>query len=462
MTKDVPVELRKLIKKRVAVKASVEVIRNYIRDFDPKTKSIRQVQIRLNRLIEYGTSFDEVQTAIVDLNLGHEEESLCLQFEDDHNTLRAEMEDLISKHSPTDASNASHSSHSSTGETLRLPKIQPPIFNGNLEDWSSFFDTFNALFHNNTALNDVQRLHYLKTSVSGPAADIIKNFSITAENYQVAYDELVHQYENKCLTIQSHIRALLHSHKVNTISAADLRRLHHHVSTHVRALKALGQPVQSWDAWLVTLICGQLDATTAGEWQLRQDTKELPTCASIVSFLSKRVAAYEAGIISHTTDKPAKAKPAAHNNKSFFTQPRGSKCPLCSATLKMYSCDQFNKMSIPERRKTITNLMLCYNCLNAGHKVKSYYFPGCPKCGLRHNSKIHDDNVAKANSKTPDNEEHTDQTTHTVLYTNPVDQTTQSSSSDVVMLATAVIYICNQYGQQYKCCAVLDSGSQLN
>ncbi|XP_022168208.1 uncharacterized protein LOC111032244 [Myzus persicae] len=459
MTKDTPEELRKLIKKRTTIKASVEVIRNYIRDFDPKTKSIRQVQTRLTKLIDYGMSFDEVQTAIVELNLGQEEESLHLQFEDDHNTLRADMEDLIAKHSPTDSSNVSHSS---TGEALRLPTIQPPMFKGNLEDWSSFFDTFNALFHNNTALNDVQRLNYLKTSVSGPAADIIKNFSITAENYQVAYDELVRQYENKGLTIQSHIRALLHSPKANTASAADLRVLHHHVSSHVRALKALGQPVQSWDAWLVTLICGQLDATTAGEWQLRQDTKELPTYASIESFLSKRVAAYEAGIISNAIDKPAKAKPAAHNNKAFFTRSKGSKCPLCSATHKLYSCDQFNKMTIPERRKTITSLMLCYNCLNAGHKVESCYFPSCPKCGLRHNSKIHDDSVVIADSKPADNEQHTDQTTHTVLFTNPVAQVTQPSPADVVMLATAVIYIRNQYGQQYKCRAVLDSGSQLN
>lgn len=39
--------------------------------------------------------------------------------------------------------------------------------------------------------------------------DIIKNFSIIAENYQVAYDELVRQYENKGLTIQLHILVLL-------------------------------------------------------------------------------------------------------------------------------------------------------------------------------------------------------------------------------------------------------------
>jgi len=101
-----------------------------------------------------------------------------------------------------------------------------------------------------------------------------KNFSITAENYSVAYNELVRQYENKALTIQSHIRSLLCTPKVIIASASKLRNMYHHVASHVRALKALGQPVQHWDAWLVTLICSQLGATTAGKWQLRQDNND--------------------------------------------------------------------------------------------------------------------------------------------------------------------------------------------
>lgn len=104
------------------------------------------------------------------------------------------------------------------------------------------------MFHNYVCLSNVQRLHYLKISLTGSAAEIIKNFSITSENYQAAYDELVKQYENKALTIQTHIRALLQSPKVFSATATDLRRLHHHVVSHVRVLKALGQKVEHWDA----------------------------------------------------------------------------------------------------------------------------------------------------------------------------------------------------------------------
>lgn len=229
------------------------------------------------------------------------------------------------------------------------------------------------MFHNNVALIDVQRLHYLKSSLLGPAADIIKNFSITADNYHVAYNELIRHYENKSFTIQSHIRSWLSSPKVTIASAEELRNLHQHVASHVRALKALGQPVQHWDAWLVTLIRGQLDANTAGEWQLRQDSRELPTYDQIESFLAKRIFAFEAGAclsVSNSINRPQRSKGQQINNKvllSQSTEVKVVKCPLCMAAHKLNICDAFKKMSLSERQNTVSKLRLCFNCLNYGH-----------------------------------------------------------------------------------------------
>lgn len=305
----------------------------------------------------------------------------------------------------------------------------------------------------------MQRLHYLKTSVAGQAADIIQNFSITSENYQVAYDELVRQYENKGLTIQTHIRALLQSPKVNVASATELRSLHHHVASHVRALKALGQPVQYWDAWLVTLICGLLDAVTAGEWQLRQDSKELPTYADLESFLSRRVVAYEVGAISNTRieEKHNRGKNVGVNNKIFFTHPdgRASKCPVCQGPHKIYACEQFVQMSILERKNVVLKNKLCFNCLNFGHQVVSCKYSSCPKCGKKHNSKLHDD--LSATEKHPVEQLNE---SGAVLYAE------KSSSEDRnqmnVMLATVMINIHDRFGQPHLCRAVHDSGSQMH
>lgn len=246
-------ELKKLFKKRSSIKSSIDAIDNYVNKFNKDVHSIRQLQIRLTSLNQFVSDFNITQQGIRDLDLGYEEEEEeRLLFEDKNFTLLALMEDLISEANTTSFQNNSHTSNGSSGESLRLPTIEPPTFNGNLDDWPSYIDTFNSLFHNNKQLDDVRRLHYLKSGLSGPAADIVKNFAITAENYSVAYGELVRQYDNKGLTIQTHIRSLLMTPKVNVPSAVELRNLHNHVASHVRTLKALRQPVQHWDAWLVT------------------------------------------------------------------------------------------------------------------------------------------------------------------------------------------------------------------
>jgi len=135
---------------------------------------------------------------------------------------------------------------------VRLPAVPAPTFDGNLQHWPAFRDSFDAMFHNNKSLAEVQKLHYLKSCVKNSASDVIKSFPTTGDNYQRAYDALLMRYENKSLTIQSHIRLSLETKKVVTATAAELQNLQHHVSSRVKALEALQQPVNSWDAWLVT------------------------------------------------------------------------------------------------------------------------------------------------------------------------------------------------------------------
>lgn len=456
-------ELRRLLRKRTAVKGSIDVIIKFVNIFDPSIHTTRQIQIRLKKLDELISDFSNVQDSIFDLNEGHEDEEDRLKFEDDMYTLKSNMEDLIEKHTVVEhAHNVSSSCHS---EAIRLPAITPPSFTGKLEDWASFIDTFNALFHNNPSLSDVQKLHYLKLSVTGEAANVLRNYKITADNYPVAYQELTNQYENKGLTIQTHIRALLKSPKVYKASAYELRQLHHHVSSHVRALQSLGQPIQHWDAWLVTIICVQLDPTTAGEWQLLQKSKELPTYAEIESFLSKRVAAYEVGDISsssYSSDNQLHKKKIV-NNKVFLTpSAKLLKCPLCTSSHKIYACEQFNRMSIPERKATVNKLKLCFNCLSFGHQVASCNFSSCPRCGERHNSRLHND--SNLNSETKNTLQVDPQSTdgsNAVLHARESNECSSTSVSSV-MLATAAIYICDSAGIPQLCRAVLDSGSQLN
>jgi len=87
-------------------------------------------------------------------------------------------------------------------------------------------------------------------------------------NYEVFTERFKQRYDNRSLVIQAHIRALLDAPHVETATIEALQLLHSHIGCHVAALKALGQPIEHWDAWLVTIVLRCLDKNTAHEWQL--------------------------------------------------------------------------------------------------------------------------------------------------------------------------------------------------
>ncbi|CAI6360762.1 unnamed protein product [Macrosiphum euphorbiae] len=204
--------------------------------------------------------------------------------------------------------------------SMRLPLIDAPKFNGDWQMWTSFIDSFNAMFHTNKKLAPVQRLHYLKSCL-GQAREVIRSIPTTGENYLQAYNTLISRYGNKGAIIQSHIRSLFDTPRVHTASATDLQNLHHHIMSNVNSIRASAQPVESWDACMVTLICSRMDSATVGEWQLHYNKKDLSSFTEIESFLFNRIAAYEAGELnSHKVSSnpvPANLIPSSFNKQKL-------------------------------------------------------------------------------------------------------------------------------------------------
>lgn len=236
-----------------------------------------------------------------------------------------------------------------------------------MEEWTSFIDSFNVYFHNNKDIAPVHKLHFLKACLEGQASDIIKSIPTTNENYQQAYDAVTARYENKGAIIQSHIRALFDTPKISIASATELQGLYHHITSNISALQALGQPVECWDAWLVTLICNRMDRVTVEEWHVQYKKKDLPEFKEIKMFLFNRIAAYEAGEVNISTacikQNVIKSSSKSHEKRVFFAKPADKltisyKCPCCNETHRLYQCKRFNDLSVPDRRELVSKKRL--------------------------------------------------------------------------------------------------------
>ena len=72
---------------------------------------------------------------------------------------------------------------SNTNHSSRLPKLNLPTFSGNLLNWSTVRDSFEAAVHSNTTLGAVQKFSYLK---AGNASRAIAGFPLNNINYEQA------------------------------------------------------------------------------------------------------------------------------------------------------------------------------------------------------------------------------------------------------------------------------------
>lgn len=358
-----------------------------------------------------------------------------------------------------------------TVQRARLPPVTLPKFDGNIQDWESFFDCFKAMFHNEDIYPPAQKCSYLRSSLSGAALDIIKAIPMTDVNYAVAIRRLQQRYENKSMVIQSHIRAILDYPQMESTTAYELQALHSNVVYHVAALEALGQPIYHWNAWLVTILLRKVDHTTAHDWQLRRKDTEQPTYKELEEFLASRCVAFKSSESWH--DKKIGPKKNMSNvsiSKSVTlaaTEDKVDKCVSCHQAHKIYACNKFKELPQKERFNMVRATRLCFNCLSPYHMApacQSHLV--CSYCKGKHNSLLHFDKQNQAETRKQNN---SDKLANQPSASSPNNEQSQihscivsKSMSTHVFLSTAAVLVSNIRGGKQHCRAVLDSGSMVN
>jgi len=120
----------------------------------------------------------------------------------------------------------------------------------------------------------------------------------------------------------------------------------------------------------------------------------------------------------------------------------------------------FNNMSTNDRRNFVMKSRLCFNCFNCGHQVSSCFFPPCPRCRKKHNSKLHEEKTNTSNSDASiANDDDIPQPHAIAMYTEILAPEAENLN---VLLATAIVNVCDTFWRMHLYRAVLDSGSRLN
>jgi len=132
-------------------------------------------------------------------------------------------------------------------QQVKLPVIKLPMFDGKVEEWKRYSETFKALVHDHTELSNIRKYQYLTASLTGNAAKLIESIDISNENYEVAWDLLKKRYDDPKSIKKKHIHCLFEMPKIERESASAIRELVDHTLKHLRVLKAMQVPTDAWN-----------------------------------------------------------------------------------------------------------------------------------------------------------------------------------------------------------------------
>ncbi|XP_070529048.1 uncharacterized protein [Cardiocondyla obscurior] len=253
----------------------------------------------------------------------------------------------------------------------------------------------------NSELNDVERMHYLKTCLTEESGRLVGNLSATAENFTIAWTLLTSRYEHKRFLINAQLDRLANLKPLKIKNAKGLRILQTTILEAMAALKSLDCSVQYWDPLLLHQLTRLLDHETREDWEVSLGySNAYPTMKQFEDFLNARTRAFEN--MQHSLDSGSNKEQRISNSSLHKPYSRNighatlsnsdinlTECILCSAKHYLNQCDQYKTKTSKQRKELLIKHHRCFNCLSAHNMKQCRSTRCCTKCGKKHHISIH-------------------------------------------------------------------------
>lgn len=499
--------VHELIRKRGIIKGRLTKFSNHLDTLneDLSHQERFDLKLRIEGCNILYSEFNDIQSKIEVITSDSElDEELNQreQFENKYYYIRSIAESMLGNDESSNLHGSCHSHSNDHIRSVKLPTITMPTFDGSYERWLEFRDTFSSLVHNCKDISNIQKFHYLKSSLKGSAELVIHSIEFSSENYLVAWDLLLNRYNNCGLLIDHHIKSLLNLTALSKESPVQLRNLIDTVMKNMRALKVLGEPTEHWDSIIINIMVSKLDKTTDREWGTHKCTLfpnsnneknnyQRISVDVLINFLRNKADMLEAlqckqnkghvHSVSHCNVSSSPSKPSKKPSRGAFIK---RSCIKCNANHPLFTCKEFIESGLDAKFKLLREHNLCENCLNSKHSISDCKFGPCRHCNQKHNSLLHNTDINTRSSVVLHSTNHTESSSVNAseappLYSpaaaplapdsahhiqvNKAHMQMQSMSSvgvQSVLLSTAVVEVADIHGRYHKARALLDNGSQ--
>uniref|UniRef100_A0A8D9E595 Integrase catalytic domain-containing protein n=1 Tax=Cacopsylla melanoneura TaxID=428564 RepID=A0A8D9E595_9HEMI len=447
---------------------------------------------RFDRINEYYTSFDTIQDEIDTLCAAMDPSDKVdtaesrANFEEMYYDTKAfvQTQNLIPAPTPTPTISNVAAAPLAPPVVVqpKLPKLEVPVFSGDLKEWSNFHSLYRSTIHRRTDITEVEKLQYLRSFLRGTPLHLIENFQILDGNYHAAYKTLCDRYENKRVLASHHLNMILNFKPLPNNSVSGLRQFLEVFQTNVAAVKNLGLP-DLGDFLLVQIALRALNVEHKRTFEDKLTSNTVPTYTQILQHVTKLCVDSEMvqfatssssfrPTVSATSTQPPRTRNSQHAGKSNFEHtsylsttpappaPHSSQnlCPLCHQVHTLFRCAAFLKLDVAKRIEILKSNNRCFNCLGTHRITECRSTSTCYTCHKRHHSLIHrDSNFPGFTPSAASSPKPTTSGSHTCGFSRG-----DSSKPTSVLLGTAQAVIVDNAGNTHPIRLVCDPGSQIS
>lgn len=249
-------------------------------------------------------------------------------------------------------------------------------------------------------IDDLVKFTYLRSCMKGSAVNKIAIYSVSADNYKVAWDLLVETYERKRILASKHFQAILHYKPIEKPSSVALYALHDEVRQHLSMLKAI--EVVPIDFSIIEIASEKLPIVTRREWEKTLKLDVLPSLESFLKFLREQAYLLQTfeQTLKYDNKKGGKRRqnsPVASTSKfrrtdagtRTFATGINSSCPKCKSNHPLYACPEYDKLQVQQRWEFVRTSKICRNCLHA-HSNLCESKSRCKHCKKFHHTSLHE------------------------------------------------------------------------
>ncbi|KAK6749210.1 hypothetical protein RB195_001670 [Necator americanus] len=270
---------------------------------------------------------------------------------------------------------------------VKYPQLKLPHFDGQNESWEEFWDTFSLIIDQNSQLNDLEKILYLKDSIRGKAQQAIRSIPMRSSNYRLIVDVLQKKYGNKGNNRSKIVQRLMNIPKATSRAASCVATLDQ-VKDLVFQMIATGYDIRKKHdpLWIDTILAkfpygiikDCMKTITSGS-RLTVGTllEELQDNVSSRALFENR---YSSLTSSHR--RVDTSEQLTRTNVSRIVN-----CIFCQRT--NHQSENCRAVRSPlDRRQALRGQQVCWKCFSKEHRSRDCTRQNCSKCNRDHHTTL--------------------------------------------------------------------------